>query len=242
MEEEILTGKTLLVVDDETDLRDIVASELEFMGAKVHQAENVAVAKHLYKNHKIDLIVSDIRMPGGTGIDLLDFIKTIDVNVPPIILITGFADITVEDAFNKGAEALMNKPFKLDDLIKQTGRLTKSLNERLSDPDIAANKSFSITFDETVQEKIDKRELAFGRGGFAIKLDTKGKRIDLNDPIELSFKFKDLDLKGIGVCRWQKHLDQGHLISMGVELLTLKSEGLSLFEAQKNKIPFIPVL
>ena len=45
MEEEVLKGKTLLVVDDETDLRDIVASELEFMGAKVFQAENISNAQ-----------------------------------------------------------------------------------------------------------------------------------------------------------------------------------------------------
>src|SRR5665647_59379 len=133
MDEQSLKGKTILVVDDEVDLRDIVASEFEYMGAVVHQAENIAVAQKLLNAQNVDLVVSDIRMPGGTGIDLLAFIKNRDVFDPPIILITGFADITTEEAFNKGAEALLNKPFKLDDLIKLAVKYTSPLEERFNE-------------------------------------------------------------------------------------------------------------
>ena len=124
MSDVYLQNKTLLIVDDEPDLRGILSSELEYLGAKVYQAENVTAAKLIIDQHHIDLVISDIRMPGETGIDLLSYIKSKSNDGPPVILITGFADITNQSAMEKGAAALLSKPFLLEDLFQMANNLT----------------------------------------------------------------------------------------------------------------------
>ncbi len=113
-----------MIVYYDHDLRGILSSELEYLGAKVYQAENVKVAKLIIDQHHIDLVISDIRMPGETGIDLLSYIKSKSNDGPPVILITGFADITNQSAMEKGAAALLSKPFLLEDLFQMANNLT----------------------------------------------------------------------------------------------------------------------
>ena len=234
MEEEVLKGKTLLVVDDEVDLRDIVSSELEFMGARVFQAENVLAAQQVLQKEKIDLIVSDIRMPGGTGIDLLDHVKAKDVNVPPVILITGFADITTEDAFNKGAEALLNKPFKLDDLIKMVTRYTSPFTERFYEERHPAPKTIKPI-----------GELKIGRGGFSALIETT-KKIDIGEHVNFEFEFQNKKFSGEAVCRWFKLTDQGsNKATVGLEFMHLNDNSLENFKGygmDSKLIPYIPSL
>lgn len=234
MDEEILKGKTLLVVDDESDLRDIVASELEFMGATVFQAENIVAAQKILAENTIDLIISDIRMPGGTGIDLLNIVKSKNATAP-MILITGFADITTEDAFNKGAEALIAKPFKLDDLIKMVVRYTSPFAERFKE-DIPVEKQVRLSSAE---------EVKFGRGGLAFPVDTSGKRIDIGDAVDFDFDYHDRKFSGKGVCRWLHTDHSSGKAIMGLEFMNLEDNTLEnfgqMFEGKKV-VPYIPSL
>lgn len=247
MEEQLLVGKNLLVVDDEADLRDIIASELEYMGAKVFQAENVKAAKQVLLENSIDLVVSDIRMPGGTGIDLLDEMKAKDVSTPPVILITGFADITMEDAFGKGAEALINKPFKLDDLVQMVVRFTSPLVERFKSETVGpALKKVTKTFPETLEGSMKNSLCSLGRGGIAVIIDHPGQHIGVDEKIQFEFQFKDLVFSGTGVCRWFKYGDgPSPKMMVALEFIKLNEMGLEhLLElSRKYKLlPFIPPL
>jgi CheY-like chemotaxis protein len=232
MDEEILKGKTLLVVDDESDLRDIVASELEFMGANVYQAENITVAQEILAAHPIDLIVSDIRMPGGTGIDLLRIVKEKNVSAP-VILITGFADITLEEAFDKGAEALIHKPFKLDDLIKMVVRYTSPFRERFNEAIFAKKQIKPLAADE----------IKFGRGGLVLPVETQGKRIDVGEALDFDFEYHDQKFSGQGICRWLHTDPQAGKAVVGLEFMNLDQDSLAnfgdLFEGKKV-VPYIP--
>lgn len=236
MEEEVLKGKTLLIVDDEVDLRDIVASELEFMGARVFQAENILKAQQVLKDNNIDLIISDIRMPGGTGIDLLEVVKRKGDEAPPMILITGFADITLEDAFDKGAEALLNKPFKLDDLIKMVLRYTSPFDERFSS-EIPAQKTLKSLGGEAIE---------FGRGGAAVEITDQGKRYEVGEVVNFSLHNGTGNLEGQGVCRWIKLREskgRNNKVYMGLEFVSMKPDSLEHFKEITNVhriIPFIP--
>jgi CheY-like chemotaxis protein len=245
MDELVLKGKTLLVVDDEPDLRDIVSSELEFMGAKVHQAENVTAAKSIMDHHKIDLIVSDIRMPGGTGIDLLNYIKMKSIDVPPIILITGFADITVEDALNLGAEALLSKPFKLEELIQIAAKLTEPAEERYIRPFKRPTKDLTFDFQEGLNFKINSHEAAIGRGGIALTLDTAAFKWDTGDVLNFNLKFQDVELLGTAICRWWKPQEHGNKAILGLEFVQLSENTFNYFRNywdHHNIVPFIPSL
>lgn len=221
MEEEVLKGKTLLVVDDETDLRDIVASELEFLGASTLQAENITKALEILQKQKIDLVISDIRMPGGTGIDLLDSIKQQNATTPSVILITGFADITLEDALHKGAEALVNKPFKLDDLIRLVMRFTAPLEERFQEEASSIKKLFL---------KTEGDHIHFGRGGGAVLLGQEYPKIEQGDVVQVEFPFKGKAFTAKAVCRWVKSAQgQPQDCIVGLEFLSLSSESLKTF-------------
>ena len=233
MSETILSGKTLLVVDDEVDLRDIVASELEYMGAKVFQAENVTSAQKILSENKIDLILSDIRMPGGTGIDLLDNVRSKNSETPPVILITGFADITVEDAFDKGAEALVNKPFKLDELIKMVIRYTLPLKDRFKE-EVTPGKSVSGE---------QATNLKLGRGGMRMEVSTLGKRYDVGEMVNFDLNFENNHLQGSGILRWFKPSDQAsHKAILGLEFLNLDDPSLSFLQQKTHSSPVIPYI
>lgn len=245
MEEQVLLGKTLLVVDDEADLREIVSSELEFMGANVFQAENVSRAKSIIDREKIDLIVSDIRMPGGTGVDLLNHIKSKSIDVPPIILITGFADITVEDAFNQGAEALLSKPFKLEELIQIATKLTAPPEKRYVDSLKRPAKDLSFLFTEGLNNKINAHEVSIGRGGIALTVDTVSFKWDTGDVLNFNLKFKDVELKGSAICRWWKPLEHSNKATFGLEFVQLSDATFNYFKdywKQHSIVPFIPSL
>ena len=60
-------GKTILVVDDEPDLREITSFELEYNGASVITAAGGYEALDIIKKNKINLVISDVRMPDGSG-------------------------------------------------------------------------------------------------------------------------------------------------------------------------------
>ncbi|MBY0518214.1 MAG: response regulator [Bacteriovoracaceae bacterium] len=118
----MLNGKTVLIVDDEKELCEIIASELLVSGANPVQAHSVKDALERLSQAKFDLVISDIRMPGDSGVDLLDTLRLRGDNLP-VILMTGFADISEHEAIKRGAGAVVSKPFDLDDLFKVCNQL-----------------------------------------------------------------------------------------------------------------------
>jgi two-component system response regulator HydG len=101
---------TILVVDDEIDLRDAIVFDLKRRGFAVVSAESGSSALKLIKLNKIDLILSDIRMPNGDGIFLLEQIRSLGFKIP-LIFITGFADASEAECLKKGALKVFPKPF-----------------------------------------------------------------------------------------------------------------------------------
>jgi len=118
-EETNLKGKTILVVDDEEAIRKIIKIYLSELEVSVVFAESAASARDCLAKFNIDLILSDIAMPGGeTGIDLLGWCRTERI-LAPFILLSGF--ISAEDvryAFSKGVQHVIHKPFKKIQLIE----------------------------------------------------------------------------------------------------------------------------
>jgi CheY-like chemotaxis protein len=245
MDDLSLKNKTLIVVDDEADLRDIVSSELEFMGATVYQAENITVAKSFLESRDIDLVISDIRMPGGTGIDLLKYVKAKDINVPPVVLITGFADVSMEDAFSQGAESMLSKPFKLEELIRVAVNLTAPVEERFKYAEKKIAQVLQLDFDMTLSEKINLNECAIGRGGISLIIDSGNFNLGIGDILKFDIKFKDIEIKGSAVCRWWKTLNQEDKSVVGLEFLDFDQATYQYFNNywdQHQIIPFIPAL
>jgi CheY-like chemotaxis protein len=101
---------TILVVDDETDLREAIAFDFKRKGFTVLTAESGNSALELVKSNKIDLVISDIRMPDGDGIFLLEQLRLQGIETP-LIFITGFSDYSEATCIAKGAIRVVAKPF-----------------------------------------------------------------------------------------------------------------------------------
>lgn len=108
----------VLVVDDDGDLREALASNLDLEGFTVFEAAGGMAALQIVKENKIDFVLSDIRMPAGNGIELLKEIRKIDPNIPVVCLITGFSDSTKEDILKLGGIDLLSKPPDMDLIYK----------------------------------------------------------------------------------------------------------------------------
>lgn len=105
-----LNGKKILVVDDETDLRQAILFDLKRRGCQLFEAGSGDEAWEIVQNHAIDIVISDVRMPNGNGIDLLKNIRGRNSTLPKVVLASGFADISEPEAQKLGASALIEKP------------------------------------------------------------------------------------------------------------------------------------
>lgn len=107
----------VLLVDDEENLRESVSINLELDGFKVFTANCGEKAIELLKSTHIDFVISDVRMPHGDGVSLLKYIKEKHPNLPHIVLVSGFAEISPDEVKELGGIDLLSKPFDIDKLV-----------------------------------------------------------------------------------------------------------------------------
>lgn len=117
---------SVLVIDDNADLAENIGEILEEFGVDVHLAANADAALACFDDRQWSLVVTDVRMPGIDGIELLALIKDRSPGTP-VLVMTGFADReTVARAHDSGALAVMNKPLNLDDFVALIERLSEA--------------------------------------------------------------------------------------------------------------------
>lgn len=108
--------RTVLIVDDEPDILELLSLTLSRMGVTNHCAENVQQAKELLQGYRFDLCLTDMRLPDGNGIDL---IRHIQENNPelPVAMITAHGNMdSAIDALKAGAFDFLSKPVELQTL------------------------------------------------------------------------------------------------------------------------------
>ncbi|MEC9283019.1 MAG: response regulator [Bdellovibrionota bacterium] len=114
-----LKGKKALVVDDEEILRELLVVQLTDKEVEAIEASCANDAIEMLQNQVVDFIISDVRMPNGTGVDLLKAVSEMPQDIKPeIVMMTGFADLTEEEALQMGALKMFSKPFRNKDLVK----------------------------------------------------------------------------------------------------------------------------
>ncbi len=116
----------VLVVDDEASLLMTLAANLELEGFEVVEARNGPEAlRAIQEGPPVDLVLSDIRMPGMHGVDLFRAVKQKSPGTP-VILMTAFAmESLVQEALREGAFAVLPKPFSIEHVIATLGRAAK---------------------------------------------------------------------------------------------------------------------
>ncbi len=107
--------KKVLLVDDEIEILEVFKDAFEEADYLISSATNVEDALKIIQLEKIDLVITDLRMPGKSGIDLLTSIKK-DFKDIPVIICSGFTDYQKSDIQNLGGCDLLIKPISLNDL------------------------------------------------------------------------------------------------------------------------------
>lgn len=105
--------KRALIVDDEPDIRELLSMTLEQMGLEAVTAAKLSKAKKLLETEHFDLCLTDMNMPDGNGLELVDYIQSALPQLP-VAMITAYGnmDIAVE-ALKKGAFDFVSKPLEL---------------------------------------------------------------------------------------------------------------------------------
>ena len=166
------TVPTILVTEDDRNMRELILAVLaeSSMSFKVASAENAHEAMDFLENNDVAVVLTDLRMPGADGLDLLKFIKSRDPQIQ-VVLITGHA--TVESAvaaIKEGAYDYVQKPF---DTIKLRCVVEKALgyyqlateNLRLRQQSRAFQESGEIIGQSQAKERVDRLFRGPGRFG-----------------------------------------------------------------------------
>jgi putative two-component system response regulator len=170
-------GEKILVVDDEANIRSILLKHFEDEGSECVASSSALDALNQMKNHNFSLVISDVMMPGMSGIEFLRLAKKQSPETA-FIMITGLMDInTAIDSLRIGAYDFITKPFELtairravsraldrrrllienrfyrEELERQVRERTFELNEALYD----VEESYKITL-EALVTALDARE------------------------------------------------------------------------------------
>lgn len=121
------TSYRLLVVDDEPQVRGVTARTLQRLGHHVTSVADITSARALIDTgEEVDVIISDVMMPGGTGMDLVQHLRQTGHRTP-VLLVSGFALEAVDDALRThAAVAFLAKPWTIDGLVGGIDRLAQS--------------------------------------------------------------------------------------------------------------------
>lgn len=119
----------VLLVEDDDEMRSLLSAVLGAEGYQVHEARDgrefdAYLARALLGRELVpDLIVSDIRMPGYTGLEVVESLRRFDWSIP-VVMVTAFGTgETHAEARRLGVAATLDKPFDLDDLVRAARNL-----------------------------------------------------------------------------------------------------------------------
>lgn len=142
---------SVLVVDDDPSVREIIIEGIQSSVHRVYEAENGQVALNIIAHEAIDIIFSDVRMPEMDGMALLKKIRELNIDTV-FILVTAFSDKDIAtSALHHGAYDIIEKPFKMNELCATLERdAVKTAYER-------ENKRL---VDEFIQSKLGDQSIS----------------------------------------------------------------------------------
>ena len=123
---------TVLVVDDEPEILEVVRRNLTSSGYEILATDAVAGAMAMLESRHVDLVITDMKMPESSGIDLVRHVRE-NLRETAVMVITGYATIeSAVDAVKSGAEEYLAKPFTAEELQAAVSRVMDRLRERLA--------------------------------------------------------------------------------------------------------------
>ncbi len=247
--------RKLLIVDDVAHLREAIAYEFEDNGYAVLQADCGEAAIKVLKDNAVDLVLSDVRMPNGNGLELLDAIKKNNPNQPPVLFFSAYCDISEETAFASGIEWIFPKPFDLDEIKEVINSVCQGRLKMWDQPASNQHKNLEVHLTALLIDGRDRipdgaknnEEYAFlGRGG--IFLPTKLLLASKNELLDFHLSFKEgplSHLNFIGKIQWKRLQEKSNLYGgWGIRFIQMNqetAENIIALTTQKDVISYIPL-
>lgn len=246
---EYLKNKTILIVEDDEVLRESLIMEFEFQGARVLSADSGDAGFEIVKSgEKIDAILSDVRMPNGNGAELLKKVKALNVEFPVMMFMTGYTDLSLPEAYDLGAEAILPKPFDLDELHALMKRIMTPKTIRWEPPCEVVKEHLQWHF-SSLNEASQSHQFFLGRGGFFVPDENPVKEVKKNEKVNFTVTFSSGKFREISGCGIIRYIDEftkseGHKKGYGIEFDHLPediSEELWKFLIDHKVKAFIPM-
>lgn len=109
-------GPVIVVVDDESDMVDLLETCLGTQGYLVMGASRGDEALEIIEEEKPELVILDVAMPGMNGIEVLQRIRSLDAP-PAVLMMTAVSDAQVFESLRLGAFGYLLKPFRIEELV-----------------------------------------------------------------------------------------------------------------------------
>lgn len=120
-----------LIIDDEADIRELIALSLDRIGLDTHTAANLGEARSLLDNYQFDVCLTDMRLPDGNGVEFVEYLQRVRPALPvAVITAHGNMDAAVE-AMKNGAFDFVSKPVDIQ-LLRQLVLQAVSVNHPIS--------------------------------------------------------------------------------------------------------------
>lgn len=124
-----LKKENILIVDDNYDMLELLQRNLKALNFHTYKASSVSEAIDILKYSSIDLLITDIQMPGINGIELIKYVQEHFPTIPKLV-ITGFPSVdSAIDAVKSGALDYLAKPFTNEELKKSVKNLIDTLDK-----------------------------------------------------------------------------------------------------------------
>jgi len=138
--------KTILIIDDEPDIRELLVITLSRMGFETQCAEDFSSAIKLLNNNTYNCCLTDMRLPDGDGIDIVEHIQRLDYVLPvAVISAHGNMELAIK-ALKAGAFDFVSKPLSLEllrNLVSNAIESSSEQNKSMSVPD-SSNDAYQI--------------------------------------------------------------------------------------------------
>lgn len=217
------TKGNLLIVDDEKSIREILYEVLTVQGYECYRAESGQSALNLLGKKQVELVLSDILMPGMSGVDLLKEAKKNDPDLAFVMVTAIHAAETAIEAMRLGADNYIMKPFKLDEVVLS---VEKALHRRKL---VLENREYQLHLEKKVEER-------------TVELRQALKTIQANYKATLEALGSALDTRDIGTHAHSKRVTHyamllGKAIGMSGHELEVLERGVYLHDIGKIGIP-----
>jgi putative two-component system response regulator len=141
------TAKSIIFIDDDADILESVSEFLTGEGYLVHPFSNGNDALDFFAERQVDVVLTDVRMPTITGIEILNRVRSLDPDTP-VILTTGYAELNVAiAAVQQGAFDFINKPYQLPHLLHS---LDKAVNHKKLKQ---LQRNYQVELEQTVRQR-----------------------------------------------------------------------------------------